>query len=93
MSDFIPIGDFRQIFCQICLKEEAGSEKPCFISKLMLWDAKLHKGLCIHVAMNWRGKLIFVYVANVLKCYASGVTFLYSFCIMDFIQPLFLWLR
>ncbi|KAM7109239.1 LOW QUALITY PROTEIN: E3 ubiquitin-protein ligase UBR1 [Ciconia maguari] len=36
--------DFRQIFCQICLKEEAGSEKPCFISKLMLWDAKLHKG-------------------------------------------------
>uniref|UniRef100_A0A8B9FNX5 E3 ubiquitin-protein ligase n=1 Tax=Amazona collaria TaxID=241587 RepID=A0A8B9FNX5_9PSIT len=36
--------DFRQIFCQICLREEAGSEKPCFISKLMLWDAKLHKG-------------------------------------------------
>uniref|UniRef100_A0A8C0URN3 E3 ubiquitin-protein ligase n=1 Tax=Cyanistes caeruleus TaxID=156563 RepID=A0A8C0URN3_CYACU len=36
--------DFRQIFCQICLKEEAGSEKPCFISKLMLWDARLHKG-------------------------------------------------
>uniref|UniRef100_A0A8C3DGZ1 E3 ubiquitin-protein ligase n=1 Tax=Corvus moneduloides TaxID=1196302 RepID=A0A8C3DGZ1_CORMO len=36
--------DFRQIFCQVCLKEEAGSEKPCFISKLMLWDAKLHKG-------------------------------------------------
>ncbi|XP_064318493.1 E3 ubiquitin-protein ligase UBR1 isoform X2 [Phalacrocorax carbo] len=36
--------DFRQIFCQICLKEEAGSEKPCFISRLMLWDAKLHKG-------------------------------------------------
>ncbi|KAJ7413492.1 hypothetical protein WISP_90316 [Willisornis vidua] len=36
--------DFRQIFCQICLKEEAGSAKPCFISKLMLWDAKLHKG-------------------------------------------------
>ncbi|XP_069714258.1 E3 ubiquitin-protein ligase UBR1 isoform X4 [Phaenicophaeus curvirostris] len=36
--------DFRQIFCQISLKEEAGSEKPCFISKLMLWDAKLHKG-------------------------------------------------
>ncbi|XP_032917905.1 E3 ubiquitin-protein ligase UBR1 isoform X1 [Catharus ustulatus] len=36
--------DFRQIFCQICLKEETGSEKPCFISKLMLWDARLHKG-------------------------------------------------
>ncbi|RMC00510.1 hypothetical protein DUI87_23124 [Hirundo rustica rustica] len=36
--------DFRQIFCQICLKEEAGSENPCFISKLMLWDARLHKG-------------------------------------------------
>ncbi|KAM6335570.1 E3 ubiquitin-protein ligase UBR1 isoform 2-T2 [Podargus strigoides] len=36
--------DFRQIFCQVCLKEEAGSEKPCFISRLMLWDAKLHKG-------------------------------------------------
>ena len=36
--------DFRKIFCQICLKEEAGSEKPCFISQLMLWDAKLHKG-------------------------------------------------
>ncbi|NXN30723.1 UBR1 ligase, partial [Nycticryphes semicollaris] len=36
--------DFRQIFCQICLKEAAGSETPCFISKLMLWDAKLHKG-------------------------------------------------
>ncbi|CAM5121887.1 unnamed protein product [Eretmochelys imbricata] len=36
--------DFRQIFCQICLKEEADSEKPCLISMLMLWDAKLHKG-------------------------------------------------
>ncbi|KAI6068262.1 E3 ubiquitin-protein ligase [Aix galericulata] len=36
--------DFRQIFCQICLKEETGSGKPCSISKLMLWDAKLHKG-------------------------------------------------
>ncbi|NWW52120.1 UBR1 ligase, partial [Pedionomus torquatus] len=36
--------DFRQIFCQMCLKEQAGSENPCFISKLMLWDAKLHKG-------------------------------------------------
>ncbi|EMP39579.1 E3 ubiquitin-protein ligase UBR1 [Chelonia mydas] len=36
--------DFRQIFCQICLKEETDSEKPCLISMLMLWDAKLHKG-------------------------------------------------
>uniref|UniRef100_A0A674J3P7 E3 ubiquitin-protein ligase n=1 Tax=Terrapene triunguis TaxID=2587831 RepID=A0A674J3P7_9SAUR len=36
--------DFRQIFCQICLKEEADSEKPCLISMLMLWDAKFHKG-------------------------------------------------
>ncbi|KYO28439.1 hypothetical protein Y1Q_0016017 [Alligator mississippiensis] len=36
--------DFRQIFCQICLKEEADYENPCFISMLMLWDAKLHKG-------------------------------------------------
>ncbi|XP_008102293.2 E3 ubiquitin-protein ligase UBR1 isoform X2 [Anolis carolinensis] len=36
--------DFRQIFCQICLKEETNSEKPCLISRLMLWDAKLYKG-------------------------------------------------
>ncbi|XP_062973720.1 E3 ubiquitin-protein ligase UBR1 isoform X2 [Elgaria multicarinata webbii] len=36
--------DFRQIFCQICLKEEIGSEKPCIISMLMLSDTKLHKG-------------------------------------------------
>ncbi|XP_053127258.1 E3 ubiquitin-protein ligase UBR1 isoform X2 [Hemicordylus capensis] len=36
--------DFRQIFCQICLKEENYSEKTCPISKLMLWDAKLYKG-------------------------------------------------
>ncbi|XP_033001993.1 E3 ubiquitin-protein ligase UBR1 isoform X1 [Lacerta agilis] len=36
--------DFRQIFCQICLKEEIDSEKPCLISTLMLWDAKLYKG-------------------------------------------------
>uniref|UniRef100_A0A8C3HHS2 E3 ubiquitin-protein ligase n=1 Tax=Chrysemys picta bellii TaxID=8478 RepID=A0A8C3HHS2_CHRPI len=35
---------FVPIFCQICLKEEADSEKPCLISMLMLWDAKLHKG-------------------------------------------------
>ncbi|ERE70843.1 E3 ubiquitin-protein ligase [Cricetulus griseus] len=36
--------DFRQIFCQACLIEEPGSENPCFISRLMLWDAKLYKG-------------------------------------------------
>uniref|UniRef100_A0A8D0GAB6 E3 ubiquitin-protein ligase n=1 Tax=Sphenodon punctatus TaxID=8508 RepID=A0A8D0GAB6_SPHPU len=36
--------DLRQIFCQMCLKEETGSEKPCPISMLMLWDAKLYKG-------------------------------------------------
>ncbi|KAH0620663.1 hypothetical protein JD844_021334 [Phrynosoma platyrhinos] len=36
--------DFRQIFCQICLKQETDSEKPCLISRLMLWDAKLYKG-------------------------------------------------
>uniref|UniRef100_A0A8C6Y7Q4 E3 ubiquitin-protein ligase n=1 Tax=Naja naja TaxID=35670 RepID=A0A8C6Y7Q4_NAJNA len=36
--------DFRQIFCKICLKEEVGSGKPCLISMLMLWDAKLYKG-------------------------------------------------
>uniref|UniRef100_A0A2D4N9L2 E3 ubiquitin-protein ligase n=1 Tax=Micrurus spixii TaxID=129469 RepID=A0A2D4N9L2_9SAUR len=36
--------DFRQIFCKICLKEEVGSGKPCLISILMLWDAKLYKG-------------------------------------------------
>ncbi|XP_072842308.2 E3 ubiquitin-protein ligase UBR1 isoform X2 [Pogona vitticeps] len=36
--------DFRQIFCQVCLKEETDSEKPCLISKLMLWDARLYKG-------------------------------------------------
>ncbi|KAJ7344783.1 hypothetical protein JRQ81_000733 [Phrynocephalus forsythii] len=35
--------DFRQIFCQVCL-EEADSNKPCLISTLMLWDAKLYKG-------------------------------------------------
>lgn len=36
--------DFRQIFCQACLREEPGSENPCLISRLMLWDAKLYKG-------------------------------------------------
>ncbi|XP_052039314.1 E3 ubiquitin-protein ligase UBR1 isoform X2 [Apodemus sylvaticus] len=36
--------DFRQIFCQACLIEEPGSENPCLISRLMLWDAKLYKG-------------------------------------------------
>nr|XP_033808724.1 E3 ubiquitin-protein ligase UBR1 isoform X1 [Geotrypetes seraphini] len=36
--------DFRQIFCQACLKQEAGSDEPCPISRLMLWDAKLYKG-------------------------------------------------
>ncbi|KAG8505315.1 E3 ubiquitin-protein ligase UBR1 [Galemys pyrenaicus] len=36
--------DFRQIFCQACLSEEPGSENPCLISRLMLWDAKLYKG-------------------------------------------------
>uniref|UniRef100_A0A8D0C1I8 E3 ubiquitin-protein ligase n=1 Tax=Salvator merianae TaxID=96440 RepID=A0A8D0C1I8_SALMN len=36
--------DFRQIFCQICLKEETDSKKPCLISTLMLWDARLYKG-------------------------------------------------
>ncbi|XP_066487271.1 E3 ubiquitin-protein ligase UBR1 isoform X2 [Tiliqua scincoides] len=36
--------DFRQIFCQTCLKEEIDSQQPCLISTLMLWDAKLHKG-------------------------------------------------
>lgn len=36
--------DFRQIFCQACLVEEPGSENPCLISRLMLWDAKLYKG-------------------------------------------------
>ncbi|KAL7992394.1 hypothetical protein Chor_016650 [Crotalus horridus] len=35
--------DFRQIFCKICLKE-VESGKPCQISTLMLWDAKLYKG-------------------------------------------------
>lgn len=38
------VGDFRQIFCQACLREEPGSENPCLISRLMLWDAKLYKG-------------------------------------------------
>lgn len=38
------LGDFRQIFCQTCLKEEIDSDQPCLISKLMLWDAKLYKG-------------------------------------------------
>ncbi|EHB10353.1 E3 ubiquitin-protein ligase UBR1 [Heterocephalus glaber] len=36
--------DFRQIFCHECLREEPGSENPCLISRLMLWDAKLYKG-------------------------------------------------
>uniref|UniRef100_A0A2K6EIX3 E3 ubiquitin-protein ligase n=1 Tax=Propithecus coquereli TaxID=379532 RepID=A0A2K6EIX3_PROCO len=36
--------DFRQIFCQACLREEPDSENPCLISRLMLWDAKLYKG-------------------------------------------------
>uniref|UniRef100_A0A6I8NA37 E3 ubiquitin-protein ligase n=2 Tax=Ornithorhynchus anatinus TaxID=9258 RepID=A0A6I8NA37_ORNAN len=36
--------DFRQMFCQACLREDVGSEGPCPISKLMLWDAKLYKG-------------------------------------------------
>nr|XP_056707151.1 E3 ubiquitin-protein ligase UBR1 [Euleptes europaea] len=35
--------DFRQIFCQTCL-EQINSKKPCRISTLMLWDAKLYKG-------------------------------------------------
>uniref|UniRef100_A0A8C4LYA4 E3 ubiquitin-protein ligase n=1 Tax=Equus asinus asinus TaxID=83772 RepID=A0A8C4LYA4_EQUAS len=38
------VGDFRQIFCQACLREEPGSANPCLISRLMLWDAKLYKG-------------------------------------------------
>uniref|UniRef100_A0A8C7BK94 E3 ubiquitin-protein ligase n=1 Tax=Neovison vison TaxID=452646 RepID=A0A8C7BK94_NEOVI len=33
--------DFRQIFCQACLREEPGSENPCLISRLMLWDLDL----------------------------------------------------
>ncbi|KAI2573819.1 UBR1 isoform 9, partial [Pan troglodytes] len=37
--------DFRQIFCQACLREEPDSENPCLISRLMLWDAKLYKVL------------------------------------------------
>ncbi|XP_075470396.1 E3 ubiquitin-protein ligase UBR1 isoform X2 [Ascaphus truei] len=36
--------DFRQIFCQVCLESQPDPVQPCYISKLMLWDAKLHKG-------------------------------------------------
>ncbi|XP_074145507.1 E3 ubiquitin-protein ligase UBR1 isoform X1 [Sminthopsis crassicaudata] len=35
--------DFRQIFCQACLQQDAPDD-PCHISRLMLWDAKLYKG-------------------------------------------------
>ncbi|XP_053331248.1 E3 ubiquitin-protein ligase UBR1 isoform X2 [Spea bombifrons] len=35
--------DFRQIFCQVCLT--ASSNQQCYVSQLILWDAKLHKGV------------------------------------------------
>uniref|UniRef100_UPI00398EC789 E3 ubiquitin-protein ligase UBR1 n=1 Tax=Pristiophorus japonicus TaxID=55135 RepID=UPI00398EC789 len=34
----------RQIFCEVLLNQELGSDQPCLISKLMLSDAKLWKG-------------------------------------------------
>ncbi|CAH2328512.1 E3 ubiquitin- ligase UBR1 isoform X3 [Pelobates cultripes] len=39
--------DFRQIFCQVCLEQEAtyGSNQMCYISLMILWDAKLPKGV------------------------------------------------
>ncbi|KAM8920859.1 E3 ubiquitin-protein ligase UBR1 [Pelodytes ibericus] len=39
--------DFRQIFCQVCLEPQVTthSNQICYISQLILWDAKLHKGV------------------------------------------------
>lgn len=95
MTRFIPVGDFRQIFCQICLKEETGSGKPCSISKLMLWDAKLHKGLCICVPISWRGKFIFYVLNHCVKLSVMHVAlhFFTVFIICFLILPLFSRLR
>ncbi|KAM9356224.1 E3 ubiquitin-protein ligase UBR1 isoform 2-T2 [Pholidichthys leucotaenia] len=35
---------FRQVFCQVALEPDADSEMPCLISRLMLHDARMHKG-------------------------------------------------
>ncbi|KAM4690769.1 E3 ubiquitin-protein ligase UBR1 [Rhinophrynus dorsalis] len=39
--------DFRQIFCQVCLNQEEtnSSSQQSYVSLLILWDAKLHKGV------------------------------------------------